>query len=66
MPFGLRSIGLWIPPLHLETFLRVTFANMFPERFSPEVQTGLYGDLIGTSRAPRLSFLPSSVIDGPI
>src|SRR4029077_12055998 len=33
-------------PLHLETFLRAHLCKLFPER-SPQVQTGLYGDLIG-------------------
>src|SRR3981081_814463 len=33
-------------PLHLETFLRAHLCKLFPER-SPNVQTGLYGDLIG-------------------
>ena len=34
-------------PLHLETFLRAQLCKLFLERF-PEVQTGLYGDLIGS------------------
>jgi FkbH-like protein len=33
-------------PLHLETFLRAHLCKLFPGR-SPNVQTGLYGDLIG-------------------
>ena len=33
-------------PLHLETFLRAQLCNLFPGR-GPEVNTGLYGDLIG-------------------
>src|SRR5882762_1856679 len=33
-------------PLHLETFLRAHLCKFFPDR-SPDVQTGLYGDLIG-------------------
>ncbi len=33
-------------PLHLETFFRAHLCKLFPER-SPNVLTGLYGDLIG-------------------
>ena len=33
-------------PLHLETFLRAHLCQLFPGR-SPNVRTGLYGDLIG-------------------
>jgi FkbH-like protein len=33
-------------PLHLETFLRAHLCELFPGR-SPNVETGLYGDLIG-------------------
>jgi FkbH-like protein len=33
-------------PLHLETFLRAHLCKLFPGR-CPNVQTGLYGDLIG-------------------
>jgi FkbH-like protein len=33
-------------PLHLETFLRAHLCKLFPGR-SPNVQAGLYGDLIG-------------------
>jgi FkbH-like protein len=33
-------------PLHLETFLRAELCRLFPGR-SPQVQTGLYDDLIG-------------------
>lgn len=33
-------------PLHLETFLRAQLCKLFPGRFL-DVQTGLYGDLIG-------------------
>src|SRR3979411_219341 len=33
-------------PLHLETFFRAHLCKLFPGR-SPNVQTGLYGDLIG-------------------
>jgi len=33
-------------PLHLKTFLRAHLCKLFPGR-SPNVQTGLFGDLIG-------------------
>lgn len=33
-------------PLHLETFLRAELCQVFPSR-SPQIQVGLYGDLIG-------------------
>ena len=34
-------------PLHLETFFRAHLCQLFPGRF-PEVQSGVYGDLIGS------------------
>jgi HAD superfamily phosphatase (TIGR01681 family) len=34
-------------PLHLKTFLRAQLCKSFPDR-TPQVQTGLYGDLIGS------------------
>jgi FkbH-like protein len=41
-------------PLHLETFLRAHLCKLFPGR-SPNVQTGLYGDLIGNLRVAGVS-----------
>lgn len=34
-------------PLHLETFFRARLCQLFPGRF-PEVQVGVYGDLVGS------------------
>jgi FkbH-like protein len=42
-------------PLHLETFLRAQLCKLFPGRFL-DVQTGLYGDLIGNlQRVPGVA-----------
>jgi FkbH-like protein len=46
-------------PLHLETFLRAQLRKSFPDR-APQVQTGLYGDLIGSLH--RLADVSAAVV----
>src|SRR5208283_4336184 len=46
-------------PLHLETFLRAHLCKLFPERL-PDVQTGLYGDLVGNLQ--RLAEVSAAVV----
>lgn len=46
-------------PLHLETFLRAQLCKLFPGRF-PDVQTGLYGDLLGNLK--RVADVSAAVV----